>query len=112
MGSVASWKRRIAIDQNALHEATLSMMTSIPSQSATHFPCFSRHDVSCISKVKAYLRKRQADTVPALRRALRQAFEQVTMEDIPASIRGDTNPDYSTCPRLFTSANNFNDLIP
>jgi transposase len=36
----------------------------------------------CISKVKAYLRKRQANSVPSLRRALRQAFEQVTLEDI------------------------------
>lgn len=36
----------------------------------------------CISKVKAYLRKCQARSVPALRRALKQAFEQVTPEDI------------------------------
>ena len=35
----------------------------------------------CISKAKAYLRKRRADSVPALRRALGQAFEQVTLKD-------------------------------
>jgi transposase len=36
----------------------------------------------CISKVKAYLRKCHADSVPALRRALKRAFAQVTPEDI------------------------------
>jgi len=30
----------------------------------------------------------------------------------PMPIRRDTNPDHSTFPRLFTRANNFDDLIP
>lgn len=79
-GDIVLWDQ-IPMHKNSrvkeLIEATGARIESFPAYSPDFDPI-----EECISKVKAYLRKCQADTVPALRRALRQAFEQVTLEDI------------------------------
>src|SRR5262249_28598093 len=79
-GDIVMWDQ-ISMHKNfrvkELIEATGARIESFPAYSPEFDPL-----EECISRVKAYLRKRQANSVPALRRALRQAFEQVTLKDI------------------------------
>jgi transposase len=79
-GDIVLWDQ-ISMHKNPrvkdLIEATGAGVELFPAYSPDFDPI-----EECISKVKAYLCKCQADSVPALRRALKRAFEQVTPEDI------------------------------
>jgi transposase len=64
-------------DVRAMIEATGARVDWFPAYSPDLDPI-----EECISKIKACLRKCKVETVAALRRALKQAFEQVTLTDI------------------------------
>jgi transposase len=61
----------------ALIEAAGARVQPLPAYSPDLDPI-----EECISKIKAFLRKTKAETVPALRRALKDALAQVTLRDI------------------------------
>jgi transposase len=61
----------------ALIEAAGARVEPLPAYSPDLDPI-----EECISKIKAFLRKTKAETVPALRRALKDALAQVTLRDI------------------------------
>lgn len=71
----------VAIHKNtnviARIQATGAQLEPLPAYSPDFDPI-----EECISKVKAFLRKIKADTMITLRRALKQAFAQVTKQDI------------------------------
>lgn len=79
-GDIVLWDN-VAIHKNAcviarIH-ATGAQLEPLPAYSPDFDPI-----EECISKVKACLRKIKADTMSALRRAVKQAFAQVTKKDI------------------------------
>ena len=61
----------------ALSEAAGARVEPLPAYSPDLDPV-----EECISKIQAFLRKIKAETVPALRRALKDALAQVTLQDI------------------------------